>query len=126
MHIIQEIKEMIGWVVKQALLIIGVIIVASIAPVILTVLVIQNPQGGFDFFGQIFIWLLTPMSVGLWMAYFCWFHSQRLWRRMGKPMSEWRDAHGGFIGINLKSTGFMLLGIFGSFACEILYMLAPR
>jgi len=125
MHIIQEIKEMIGWVVKQALLIIGVIIVAAIAPVILTLLVIQNPQGGFDFFDQIFILLLTPLSVGLWMAFLCHWHSIRLWRRNGKR-AEWREAHGGFIHVQLVSTGYMILGIFGSFACEILYMLAFR
>jgi len=122
--------EMIGWVVKQALLIIGVIIVAAIAPVILTVLVIQNPQGGFDFFDQIFILLLTPLSVGLWMAFLCHWHSIRQWQRMGKPTgtfgSEWREAHGGRIHTSLKSVGFGLFGIFGSFVCEILYMLAFR
>ena len=64
MHIIQEIKEMTGWVIKQVLLIIGVIIVAAIAPVILTVLVIQNPQGGFDFFDQIFILIFFSRNTG--------------------------------------------------------------
>ena len=54
MHIIQEIKEMIGWVVKQVLLIVGFIIVAAIAPVILAVLpqvlISQDPQGDFSEF----------------------------------------------------------------------------
>jgi len=38
--------------------------------------------------------------------------------------SEWRDAHGGLIRTNLKSTGFMMLGFFGAYACEAMFLIA--
>lgn len=100
---------------------------AAIAPIVLFVLPqvlrLRNPSGDFSGLAQLFFWA-SPFSVALWMAFLCHWHSRRLWRREGKDMSEWREAHGGFVGINVKSTGFMFLGLFGSFACEILFLIA--
>jgi len=125
MYIIQEIEEVIGWVIKQVLLLAGVLLAVAIAPVILAVLpqvlIARNPQGNFSGLAQLFFWV-TPLSVAFWMAVLCHFHSIRLWLREGKDSSEWRDAHGGFWHTNLKSTGFMVLGFFGSVACEILFV----
>jgi hypothetical protein len=102
---------------------------AAIAPIVLfvlpQVLIIQDPQGDFSGLAQLFFWA-SPFSVALWMAFLCHWHSRRLWQREGKDMSEWREAHGGFVGINVKSTGFMFLGLFGSFACEVLLLFVFR
>ena len=126
MHIIQEIQQAIQWVVKQVLLIAGLFLVAAIAPIILAVLpqvlIIRNPQGDFSGLAQLFIWA-TPVSVAIWMAVLCHWHSIQLWRRQGKR-AEWREAHGGFIHVQLVSTGYMFLGLFGSIVCEMLFIAA--
>jgi len=129
MHIIQEIREAIGWVVKQVLLIAGVVVVVTIAPIILAVLpqvlIIDNPHGDFSGLGQLFFWA-TPLSVFLWMAFLWGFLSRWAMERRGMGTSEWRDANGGFIGVQVKSTGYAILGFFGSFACEFLFIFIFR
>jgi hypothetical protein len=120
-------RKLFWGVVAQIGQLIALVFVAAIAPIVLAVLpqvlILRNPSGDFEWLAQLFFWA-SPFAVALWMAFLCHWHSIRLWRHMGKDMSEWRDAHGGSISTNLKSTGFMVLGFFGSFACELLFMAA--
>ncbi len=128
MNIIREIKEVIGLVVKQMLLIGAIIVGASIAPVIIVVLpqvlILQYPQGNFSMLAQLYFWA-TPVAVSMWMAFLCNWSSIRLWKQSGEGnVSEWREANGGFLRVNMKSTGFMMLGGFGSFVCEFAFLIA--
>jgi hypothetical protein len=131
MRIIQEIEGAIGWVIKQVLLFVAFVFTAAIAPIVLAVLpqvlIIRNPQGDFAWLAEVFVWV-TPLSVGFWMVVLCHWHSIRLWQREGKFTgtfgSEWREAHGGIVLTNVKSMCFMVLGLFGSFLFEILFLIA--
>jgi hypothetical protein len=126
MHIIQELEGLIGWVIKQILIVAGLIFAAAAAPVILIVLpqllLITSPKSDFQSLVLIFIWT-TPVAVSLWMAFLCHIHSIRLWVRRGQS-PEWFKAHGGFVRVNIRSTGYMFLGLFGSFVCEMLLLLS--
>ena len=124
-HVIREIQQAIWWLIKQVLLFVAFVATAAITPVILAVLpqllILHNPSGDFSALAEAFVFL-TPLSVALWMAFLCHWHSIRLWQREGK-FSEWREAHGGFVSRNVKSTGFMFIGLIGSFVCEILFLI---
>lgn len=121
--IVGTIRELVKGVLKQILLIAGLALAAAIAPVILVVipqvLIIQNPHGDFRWLEQLFFWA-TPLMVALWMMALCHFHGIRQWQRAGK-LSTYSEDHGGFWLTNLKSTGFLVLGFFGSFVCEALF-----
>jgi hypothetical protein len=41
-------------------------------------------------------------------------------------LKQWREDHGGFLCTIPRACGWLFLGIVGSFACEILFMLAFR
>src|SRR5579863_7066536 len=109
MHIIQELEGLIGWVIEQILLVVGVVLAAAAAPVILLVLpqllLITSPKSDFLELTLIFIWT-TPVAVALWMMALCHAHSIRLWMRRGNDSTGWSKEHGGFMRTNVKSTGY--------------------
>jgi hypothetical protein len=125
MHIIQEIQQLIWSVVKFALLMLGLLLVAAIAPAILAVLpqilIAQNPQGDFAWLCWVFV-IVTPLTVALWMAFLTHWHEIRLAQREGR-LDAWREENG-LLQRNIEATGFMFLGLFGSVACEFLFSYA--
>lgn len=131
MHIIKQIQQAIWWLVKQVLLFLAFVAAAAVAPVVLAVLpqllILHDPSGDFAALAEAFVWL-TPLSVAFWMVVLCHWHSVRYWQKNGQDLgvggSKWREAHGGGVRTVGKSTGFMFLGLFGSFVCEILFLIA--
>src|SRR5271170_1258148 len=121
--VIGSIRGFLKWGVEQIfiLLIAGVLLLS--APLLYTVgaeyLVWQNPN---DLSWAAPYFLLGPLVCSFWMIFICHFHSIRLWRRQGKFTgtyeSEWADANGGWLHLNLKATGFMVLGFLGSALAE--------
>jgi hypothetical protein len=124
MLIIQQIKELVGWLIKQMLLIGGVLILIALAPFIIAVLpqvlILQNPQGDFSGLATFFVFIV-PIAVSMWMAWFANWSSKNMYRKSGGEMWVWRELHGGFLGTNIKSTIFMFLGGFGSFVSGLLF-----
>ncbi len=124
-------RELFWGVVAQVLQLMAFVIVAALAPAILVVLPLcliwQNPSQHLTWLAQTFFWT-APLSCAFYMVVLCHWHSVRQWRREGRDLgpagSKWREAHGGMVRTVGKSTGFMLLGLFGSFFCEILFMIA--
>ena len=131
MVIISQIRSAIGWVIAETLIVGAGCLLAVIAPVILfvlpLVLLILHPQGDYRELAQLFVFL-TPVSVMFYMGVLCHYHSLLLWKLQGKDLgpgsAKWREAQGGWVRTLSKSFGFMALGLFGSFACEVLFELA--
>jgi hypothetical protein len=131
MFIIEQIKGLLGWLLKLLVINLVLIFWTLAAPAILFVLpqvrILQHRDvGGL---ALAFFWA-TPFAVGLWMAGLCHWHSVQLWHREGHERvlwgSEWRKAHGGYLHTASKSTGFMVLGFFGSYASEIAFFLVSH
>lgn len=126
-------RELFWGVVAQVLQLMAFVIVAALAPAILVVLPLcliwQNPSQDLTWLAQTFFWT-APLSCAFYMVVLCHWHSVRQWRREGRDLgpagSKWREAHGGMVRTVGKSTGFMLLGLFGSFLCEIAFLIAFR
>jgi hypothetical protein len=125
MHIIQEIKQLVWFVVKNLLLVAALLLWAAIAPgirfLLPQVLIVRNPQGDFAWLCWVFV-LATPFSVALWMAFLTHWHEIRLAQREGR-LDAWREENG-LLQRNIQATGFMFLGLFGSLACEFLFSFA--
>src|ERR1019366_4828489 len=64
-----------------------------------------------------------PLSAGFWVLVYSQWSSAMAWQRMGR-LKQWREDHGGFLCTIPRACGWLFLGIVGSFACEILFMLA--
>jgi hypothetical protein len=126
MHIIEELEGLIGWVIKQILLVVGLLIAGAATPAILIVLpqllLITSPNSDFLGLAITFIWA-APVAVAIWMMALCHAHSIRLWVRRDQSQ-DWQKDHGGWMRTNMKSTRYMFLGLFGSFVCEMLLLLS--
>lgn len=128
MVIIHQIRSAIGWIVAETLLVGAGCLLAVIAPAVLfalpLVLLVLNPRGDYRDLAQLFVFL-TPVSVMFYMGVMCHYHSLLLWKLQGKDLgsgsANWREAQGGWVRTLSKSFGFMALGLFGSFACELLF-----
>lgn len=123
--VFDSIRETAKSVLKELLLLTGLTFTAALAPIILVVLplvsVILHPNEDFSWLAVFFVFT-TPFAVALWMAFLCHWHGIRQWQRAGK-LSTYHEDHGGLIATNLKSTGFLVLGFFGSWVCEMLFVL---
>jgi hypothetical protein len=66
-----------------------------------------------------------PLSAAFWTLVYSQWSSARVWQRMGR-LHEWRRDHGGLLVTVTKATAWMFLGLFGSFLCEVAFMIAFR
>ena len=66
-----------------------------------------------------------PLSAAFWTLVYSQWSSARAWQRMGR-LHEWRRDHGGLLVTVTKATAWMFLGLFGSFLCEIAFLIAFR
>ena len=66
-----------------------------------------------------------PLSAAFWILVYSQWSSARAWQRMGR-LHEWRRDHGGLLVTVTKATAWMFLGLFGSFLCEIAFLIAFR
>jgi hypothetical protein len=87
------------------------------------VLIASDPHGDFSVLVTLFF-LATPFAVAITMAAVSVLYRNAPWRQGADAVRQWREDNGGFWGTNLKSTGFMFLGLFGSFACEVVLRIA--
>lgn len=119
-------RELLWGVVAQVLQFMAFVVAASLAPVILVVLPLrliwQNPNQDLTWLAQTFFWT-APLSCAFYMVLSCHLHSVHQWGLMGR-LEYWRHDHGGIVRTVGKSTGFMVLGLFGSFFFEILFLIA--
>jgi hypothetical protein len=73
---------------------------------------------------RLFFWF-GPLSAGFWVLVYSQWSSAMAWQRMGR-LHQWRSDHGGLLVTVTKATAWMFLGLFGSFLCEIAFLIAFR
>jgi hypothetical protein len=73
---------------------------------------------------QLCFWF-GPLSAGFWVLVYSQWSSAHAWNKMGR-LHEWRRDHGGLLVTVTKATAWMFLGLFGSFLCEIAFLIAFR
>ena len=66
-----------------------------------------------------------PLSAAFWMLVYTQLSSVP-WRQGAEAVRQWRRDHGGLLVTVTKATCWMFFGLLGSFACEVLFMLAFR
>jgi len=80
-----------------------------------------HPEPGW---AQACFWF-GPLSAAFWTLVYSQWSSAMAWQRMGR-LREWRRDHGGLLVTATKATAWMFLGLFGSFLCEIAFLIAFR
>lgn len=122
--IIGSINELIKRVLKEILLLLGILMFGLSAPFLFTVgaeiLVWQNPT---DISWGVSYFFLGPFACAIWMVFICHWHTVRQWQRAGK-LSTWREDHGGIYSTVGKSVWFMISGFFGSAIAEGVFVVA--
>jgi hypothetical protein len=112
------IKSTVGFLVKMMVMNILILAFGLTAPLAyLTVpfyLIIKYPGADLTSFATAYTFL-GPAAAGFWMLVICHYPAMRRAQRAGNG-AQWRANEGGFQKTLPKSFGFMLLGIFGSFA----------
>jgi len=73
---------------------------------------------------QLCFWF-GPLSASFWVLVYSQWSSAMAWQRMGR-LHQWRSDHGGLLVTVTKATAWMFLGLFGSFLCEIAFLIAFR
>jgi len=113
---------MIKWL-KQMLLLNAVLLPPMLLFPALCLLPIfaAHPDPGW---AQACFWF-GPLSAGFWVLVYSQWSSAMAWQRMGR-LHEWRRDHGGLLVTVTKATAWMFLGLFGSFLCEIAFLMAFR
>ena len=96
----------------------------TVAPVGLVVLplvlIAKNPNDDFAGLAQIFFWT-APLSCAFWTLVYSQWSSTMAWRRMGR-LKDWRDDHGGLSRTVSRACGWMVFGLFGSFAAQVAFL----
>ena len=118
------IKELVKWVLMQALLVFGVLVFGLSAPLLFTLgaewAVWRNPN---DLSWGVAYFFLGPFACAIWMVFICHWHTVRQWQRAGK-LSTWREDHGGIYCTVGRSIWFMVSGFFGSAIAEAVFFIA--
>jgi hypothetical protein len=127
--IIGTIRWFVRWALKEALLLLGIILFGLSAPLLFTVgIEILVWQGADMSTWAPAYFLLGPFACAIWMVLICHWHSVRQWQRQGKDLgimgSNWREAHGGVVCTVGKSVWFMVSGFFGSGIAEGIFIIA--
>ena len=115
------IRELVVWVVKEVLFLLGLIVFGLSAPLLFTVGMEILALSGADMriWAPIYF-LLGPLACAIWMVFICHWHSVRQWQRAGK-LDSWREDHGGLFCTVGKSIWFMFSGLLGSVAAEVIF-----
>jgi hypothetical protein len=124
--IVGTIRELLKWALKEALLLLGMLMFGLSAPLLFTVgaetLVWQNPN---DLSWGVAYFFLGPFACAIWMVFICHWQSIRRAQRAGN-LANWREEHGGIVCTVGKSILFMVSGFFGSAIAEALSTRAER
>lgn len=124
--LIRTINDLIKQVLKEILLLLGILMFGLSAPFLFTVgaeiLVWQNPT---DISWGVSYFSLGPFACAIWMVFICHWHTVRRWQRAGK-LSTWRGDHGGIYSTVGKSVWFMISGFFGSAIAEGVFVVAAH
>jgi hypothetical protein len=79
-----------------------------------------NPQDDFSGLAQLYFWV-GPLSCAFWMLVSCHWPTVRRAQREGR-LETWRESEGGIVCTVLKAFVYMVLGLFGSFFFEIMFV----
>jgi hypothetical protein len=66
------------------------------------------------------IFWLAPLSAGFYVLVYSQWSSTHAWNKMGR-LHQWRFDHDGFLCAIPRACGWLLLGIVGSFLCEVAF-----
>jgi hypothetical protein len=120
--IVGTIRELLKWALKEALLLLGILMFGLSAPLLFTVgaetLVWQNPN---DLSWGVAYFFLGPFACAIWMVFICHWQSIRRAQRAGN-LANWREEHGGIVCTVGKSILFMVSGFFGSAIAEGVFL----
>ena len=113
---------MIKWL-KQMLLLNAVLLPPMLVfpALCLLPIIAEHPDPGW---AQACFWF-GPLSAAFWTLVYSQWSSARAWQRMGR-LHESRRDHGDFLVTVTKATAWMFLGLFGSFLCEVGFLIAFR
>jgi hypothetical protein len=124
MEIIRQVKEIIGWIIKQIIFQIVTFMVLAAAPLLYVTapisLVWSNPNADLGWLGVLYAFS-GPFACAFWMVIICHWHTVRKAQREGR-LKNWRDREGGMGNTVAKSIGFMFLGFFGSALAEAVFL----
>jgi len=67
----------------------------------------------------------APLSAGFYVLVYSQWSSAHAWNKMGR-LRQWREDHGGFLCMIPRACGWLLVGIVGSFLCEVAFAVAFR
>lgn len=113
------IEQLVKWVVKEALLLLGMVMFGLSAPLLFTVgaewLAWKYPQYAPTW--AVAYLCAGPFACTFWMILVCHWQTVQRARKAGR-LSTWREDEGGYVRTLGKSFCFMLFGFFGSAAAE--------
>jgi hypothetical protein len=121
------IKELVKWVLTQALLLLGMLMFGLSAPLLFTVgaewLAWRYPQYASTW--AVIYMFAGPFACTFWMILICHWPAIQRARRAG-GLRTWREDEGGCIRTMGKSFCFMIFGFFGSALAEGALMYAAH
>jgi hypothetical protein len=121
------IKELVKWVLTQALLLLGMLMFGLSAPLLFTVgaewLAWQYPAYASTW--AVIYMFAGPFACTFWMILICHWPAIQRARRAGR-LRTWREDEGGYIRTMGKSFCFMIFGFFGSVLAEGALMYAAH
>lgn len=113
---------MIKWLKEMLLLNILLVPPMLLFPALcLLPLFAAHPDPGW---AQVCFWF-GPLSAAFWTLIYSQWSSAMVWQRMGR-LHEWRRDHGGLLVTVTRATAWIFLGLFGSYLCEIAFLIAFR
>ena len=127
------IRVLAKWALKEALLLLGVIVFGLSVPLLFTAGMLAfvwqstNPDD-IASLGTVYLFL-GPFGCAIWMVFICYLADPKYWRAFRREKSgeihSWREDYGGDIYSTVgRSMGFMAGGFFGSIVAEGILLVA--
>ena len=120
-------KGIVRFLVRMLVLNIVLVPIMVLGPLLYVIpffCIATNPQDNFSGLAQLYFWL-GPLSAAFWMLVSCHWQTVRRAQREGR-LETWRDSEGGIVCTVLKAFVYMVLGLFGSFVFEMLFLCVFR
>jgi len=112
-------RSLVGLIVLNIVLV-PIMVLGPLLYVIPFFCIAANPQDNFSGLAQVYFWL-GPLSCAFWMLVSCHWQTVRRAQREGR-LETWRESEGGIICTVMKAFVYMVLGLFGSFFFEIMFV----
>jgi len=118
-------KGIVGFLTRMLVINIVLVPLMVLGPLLFVVpffCIAANPQDNFSGLAHLYFWL-GPLSCAFYMLVSC--HWQTMHRaRLEGRLSTWREDGGGIVRTVAKATLYMFGGLFASYVCEVLFVLA--